>query len=278
VLHRFFIKWVKGLDCYCGSGLLSKDCCERFSPEVVEVDFNLSKEKRAMNLLLRAFESSGEQRYQLAKKAVEYNPSLTEAYLILGEGSASIEEGLIVYEKALELAIDDIGGVAFLEANKYRFGELENYVPYLQAKLFVGFYSHLTQRFSTAIQHLEELLDLVKVNFLPLLLPLFPAYIEVGQLEKAKELLERFPTDSTHRVFNELLLELSENGASLQARRLMKIAEKTNTHVVKYLKGKKVLIYDHLPDEYEFGGDEEAIAYLSSTFNTWKRIGGLDIW
>jgi hypothetical protein len=59
---------------------------------------------------------------------------------------------------------------------------------------------------------------------------------------------------------------------------LQRIAEKTNSHVIKYLKGKKVLVYYHLPDDYELGGDEEAIAYLSSTFNTWKRIGGLEIW
>lgn len=264
--------------CFCGSGLLGKECCESLPSEIIVVDFHLSKDKRALNLLLKAYDSSEEQRYQLAKKAVEYDPKLTQGYLILGEGSATIDDGLIMYEKALELAIEDIGGADFLEDNKYRLGELENMEPYLQAKMFVGFYSHLTQRFSAAIQHLEELLDIINIDYLPLLLPLFPAYIEDGQVEKARNLLEKFPLDSTHRIFNELMLEISENGISFQARRLMRIAEKTNSHVVKYLKGKKVLIYDHLPDEYELGGDEEAIAYLSSTFNTWKKIGGLEIW
>ncbi|MDQ0162820.1 hypothetical protein [Aeribacillus alveayuensis] len=97
---------------------------------------------------------------------------------------------------------------------------------------------------------------------------LFNAYVEMDDLKKAKQLLDRYPDDfSIHFVYNRLLLELLENGPTKKAEKLLKEAKKRNPHVIKYLYDGR-WVDSSIP--YFTPGDEtEAIVYVQDSGHLW---------
>ncbi len=125
-----------------------------------------------------------------------------------------------------------------------------------------------------SIQQAEEILELNPNDNQGVRYTLFPTYMEEGLVEKAEELLNRYDEGGAHNAYNLLLIEITKNGFTPKATKLLKDAKKENKYVPALLTGKKRLP-KQLPDYYGFGDENEAVIYADAHLHLWKKIKGL---
>ncbi|MCL6570368.1 MAG: SEC-C domain-containing protein [Bacillus sp. (in: Bacteria)] len=233
-------------------------------------------EERARNLIYDAMQAEGKQRFRLAEEALSLNPNCVDAYVILAEKTKSLEEAILLYEKGIEVGERELGKAFFTENKGYFWGLIETR-PFMRAKLhYAEALSQLEKR-NEALQQYEELLALNPMDNQGVRYSLFVAYLDSDKYKKARTLLEQYEEASAQAAYNELLLEISENGFTAQASRLLKKAKKMNKHVNSYLTGKKRLPA-YPPDYYSMGDEDEAIIYADMHLHLWGKIAGLKEW
>ncbi|MFD1739520.1 SEC-C metal-binding domain-containing protein [Bacillus salitolerans] len=236
-----------------------------------------SDEDLAQGLIYEAFESTGATRYRLAKQALELYPYLPDAYIILAEKEKTVQKKLELYEKAMQIGYDRLGGEKYVQKQKGHFWGLIETRPYMRAKLHVANTLVQLKRTGEAISHYEELLQLNEMDNQGVRYLLFPAYIEAEEYDKANQLLQQFGEHSTHSTYNQLLLELILKGKTKKAEKLLKEAKKANPYVSNYLSGKRKLPKRE-PDYYSFGDENEAIIYVSGHLHLWNRYSRKEFW
>jgi uncharacterized protein YecA (UPF0149 family) len=233
-------------------------------------------EERARNLIYDAMQAEGKQRFRLAEEALALNPNCVDAYVILAEKTKSLEEAILLYEKGIQAGERDLGKAFFTENKGYFWGLIETR-PFMRAKLHYAEALSLLEKRNEAMLQYEELLELNPMDNQGVRYSLFVAYLDSDKYKKAHSLLEQYEEASAQAAFNELLLELAENGFTAQAHMLLKKAKKTNKYVLAYLTGKKRLPA-YPPDYYSMGDEDEAIVYADMHLHLWGKIDGLKEW
>ncbi|MCM2536059.1 SEC-C metal-binding domain-containing protein [Neobacillus pocheonensis] len=234
------------------------------------------KKERAMELVYDAFEEEGKQRYKLAKEALELNPNCADAYVILAEGVASLEEALGLYEKGMKAGEKELGK-AFFKENKGHFWGLIETRPFMRAKLHYAEALYQLGKINEAAKQYEEILELNPNDNQGARYSLFIAYLDKGNLRNAHKLLEQYEEGTAQGLYNKLLLELLEHGFTTKATELLKEAKNQNKHVMAFLTGKKRLP-KLAPDYYGFGDENEAIIYADMHLQLWEKMMGLQEW
>lgn len=229
-----------------------------------------SDEDEAQDLLYEAFESRGAKRYRLAEQSIDIYP-LADAYTILAEKEKTLEKQLAMYQKALELGIEELGGEQALKENKGHFWGLIETRPYMRAKSLIAQTLVESGDVNAAIGHYEDLLDLNENDNQGVRYFLFPLYVALGKVNEAKQLLEEYDEGTSTHLYNELLLELMEKGNTAKADKLMKNAQKANPHIMKFLTGKKK-VPKKQPDHYSPGAETEAITYAQIHKHLWDKV------
>ncbi len=233
-------------------------------------------EERAQDLIFDALQSNGRQRYIFAEEALQLNPNCVDAYVILAENEDCLEDALILYKKGMEIgekALDK----KFFEENKGYFWGLIETRPYMRAKHHYAESLYILGKMADAIREFEELLELNPMDNQGVRSSLFIAYMDAEKYGKACTLLEEYDEETTDSAYNKLLLELMENGFTVNAKKLLKEAKKANKFLPTYLTGKKHLP-NELPDFYGFGDEDEAISYAGMHLHLWEKIEGLAEW
>jgi uncharacterized protein YecA (UPF0149 family) len=233
-------------------------------------------EERSQELIFEALHEEGPKRYQLAQQALGMNPYCTDAYIILAEDADFLDEAALLFRRGMEVGEQALGK-EFFEENKGHFWGLIETRPYMRAKAHYAEALYLLEDVGGAIQQFEELLELNPMDNQGVRDSLFVAYLDKGELAKARELMEKYDEDTTQTAFNKLLLELLENGFTVKAKALLKAAKQMNKYVIPYLVGKKRLP-DEAPDYYGFGDENEAIVYTGGHLHLWKKVKGLKEW
>lgn len=236
----------------------------------------VSDREKAQNLIYDAFEIQGPRRYQLAREALKLNPSHPDGYNILAEEAGSLDEAIALYKQGMELGKQDLGE-SFFKENKGHFWGLLETRSYMRAKLNYAQASYELGQLQEAIRHFEELLELNPNDHQGVRYSLFIAYVDNNELAKAKKLLVQYDEGTAHGSYNNLLLELLENGFTPLAGKLLKDAQKSNKFVNDYITGKKKLP-GYSPDSYSFGSKEEAIIYVQEHLHIWRKIPGISEW
>lgn len=235
-----------------------------------------SKQAEAQDLIYEAYNTHGKKRYDLAKKVLELNPNNADAYNILAEQVESFELAMSLYKKGMEAGEKDLGK-AFFKKNKGHFWGLIETRPYMRAKANYAAEVHKLGFGWVAIKHYEELLTLNPNDNQGVRYSLFITYVETEQVPKAKELLKKYPEGSAQGTYNELLIELLENGFTAKAAKLKKTAVEANKYVIGYLTG-KTKIPKRIPETYSWGDKNEAIIYADQHIHLWGEIPGLREW
>jgi len=228
----------------------------------------LSNKEKAQELLYDAYESTGNKRIELAKKALKLYPNSPDAYNILAELELNEvkEEKLLL--KAIEVGEKELGK-KFIEENKGYFWGIVSTRPYMRAKYNYAVFLHETDRLEEAIHQYEELLQLNPNDNQGVRYELFIAYVEQGLLKKAEALLKKFDeTMTANGTYNLVLIEFLLNGATKKAKQLLQKAKQQNPFVPDYLLGKKSIPM-FLPKHYQLGSEEEAIIYADNHWNLW---------
>lgn len=229
-----------------------------------------SDEDEAQDLLYEAFESRGAKRYLLAEQSIDIYP-LADAYTILAEKEKTPKKKLAMYQKALKLGIEELGGEQALTENRGHFWGLIETRPYMRAKILIAQTLVESGDINEAIVHYEDLLDLNENDNQGVRYLLFPLYVALGEVNKAKQLLEEYDEGTSTHLYNELLLELMEKGNTTRADKLMKKAQKANPHIMKFLTGKKK-VPEKQPEYYSPGDETEAITYAQVHQHLWENM------
>ena len=96
--------------------------------------------------------------------------------------------------------------------------------------------------------------------------------------DELEKLLAQFPNEgSATWAYTEALLTFRRLGDTVETRRLLKAAGKTNKHVPAYLLGDK-FPPDRQPDYYSPGDETEALNYVGSFLAAWKSTPGAVAW
>jgi tetratricopeptide (TPR) repeat protein len=235
-----------------------------------------TNKERAQQLVYDAMEAQGPKRYKLAEEAIKLDPNCVDAYVILIENSKSLQEALLLSEKAMKIGEKELGKAFFVE-NKGHFWGLFETRPYMRAKAQYADALYQLGKVTEAIQQYEEILVLNPNDNLGARYMLFALYLDKGELSKAEKLLNNYEEETAHGLYNKLLLELFKNGFNTKAAKLLKEAKQQNPSVIPFLTGKKRLP-KHMPDYHGWGDEDEAVIYLEEHLHLWKKIDGLQEW
>jgi SEC-C motif len=235
-----------------------------------------TNKERARQLVYDAMEVQGPTRYKLAEEAIKLDSNCVDAYVILIENSTSLQEALMLSEKAMKIGEKELGKAFFVE-NKGHFWGLFETRPYMRAKAQYADVLSQLGKITEAIQQYEEILVLNSNDNLGARYLLFALYLDKRELSKAEKLLNQYEEETAHGLYNKLLLEVLKNGFSTKAVKILKAAKKQNRYVIPYLTGKNRLP-KHMPEYHGWGDENEAVIYVDVHLHLWNKIEGLQEW
>jgi len=234
--------------------------------------------EEAQDLMYQAWEASGRQRVELARKALTISPDCADAYVLLAEETArSAEEALKLYAKGVEAGERALGPEAFEEDVGHFWGILETR-PYMRARLGLAQCLWVLGEKEAAIQHFRDMLRLNPGDNQGVRYILAACLLELGRDTELEALLKQYKDDvAADWLYTWALLSFRRRGDSREARKRLQEARQWNAHVPDYLLGRKRLPRQ-LPDYITFGGETEAISYVASFGESWLRTPGALEW
>jgi tetratricopeptide (TPR) repeat protein len=213
----------------------------------------------------------------LAKKALTISADCADAYNLLAEETAKVDEAIDLYRKGVEAGERALGKKAFKEDVGHFWGLLETR-PYMRARAGLAQGLWEAGRREEAVEHYWELLRLNPNDNQGIRDILMPCLIELGRDEDAEKLYKKFKGDCMAVwKYSRVLLDLLKHGESPEAEKSLKIALGGNHHVPAYLLGRKKMPRS-LPPYYGLGDDNEAVLYVHGNRAAWKALPGALKW
>ena len=238
---------------------------------------NLTPSAQAQSMMYRAFgELDEKRRVQMAHDALAIDPDCADAFVLLAELTSSRKKRLELYEKGIAAGDRAIGRDAFAR-NVGRFWGVVETRPYMRARLGLAIVLWELARRDEAVQHLQELLRLNPNDNQSVRHTLSGYLLFLDQDEELARLLGKFDEDSASWAYTRALLTFRREGDTIDARRLLKTARKSNTHVPDYLLGNK-MPSGKQPNHYTRGAESEALVYIDHCLAGWKDTAGAVSW
>lgn len=233
---------------------------------------------RAQALMYQAFdEADEERRLQLAKDALATCPDCADAYVLLAEHARTRKEALALYQKGVEAGERALGPEAFRREAGHFWGILATR-PYMRARLGLAHSLWTAARRDEAVQHLQDMLRLNPGDNQGIRYTLAGFLLFLDRDDDLAGLLQQYPDeDSAAWAYTKALLAFRQQGDTIDARRLLKAAKKTNKHVPGYLIGRKAPPSGQ-PGYYSPGDENEALNYVGSFLAGWKATPGAVAW
>jgi tetratricopeptide (TPR) repeat protein len=222
-------------------------------------------------------EENREQRMALAKKALKVSPDCADAYVILAEGAATLDEALRLNAEGVAAGERALGNKAFKEYSGRFWGVLETR-PYMRARLGLAQCLWAAGRHEEAVAHYRELLRLNPDDNQGVRYLLAESLLDLNWHEELQRLLKTYGQDgSADWTYTRALLAFRQEGDTEKSRRLLRAAAKGNRHVPEYLVG-NVPMPRELPDYVGSGDEDEAVAYAADSLSAWKGTPGAITW
>jgi len=227
--------------------------------------------EKAQALAYKAMESEDEaESLELAVKAQQLDPNCIDALIIISLHKARSNQDIIdKMKKIITLAEQELGR-EYIEENKGHFQDIVETRPYMRALECLICFLREARRFKEAIAQAEEMLELDpedNQNIRDLLLGM---YLEKGDKESARELINKYPKERMVTFIWGRALERYLSGKSEEAAKLVKKANSKNPYAFDLLAGRKK--YTAKYNKYYSPGDKiEAVQCAEEMGSAWKK-------
>jgi tetratricopeptide (TPR) repeat protein len=217
--------------------------------------------EQAQELAYDAMEAMGRLKIKLARRALAVSPDCADAYVILGDASASPEEACKWYERAVDAGARAIGSERMAALQGEFWGHLETR-PYMRARLALGRALGELGREDDALDHYRELLRLNPNDNQGVRYLLLPALFEQHRDEEADRLIHDYDGDiQAMWPYAQALRAFQVEADGPRARAALDNAVRTNPHVIGYLLDPES-ISPVTPPHFALGSNQEG-AYVA---------------
>jgi len=233
---------------------------------------------KAEALMARANRTRDPQgRVELANEALAAWPDCADAYVLLAEQAPRRKEALGLYEKGVAAGERAVGAEGFRRDEGHFWLALETR-PYMRARLGLAHVLWTVGRREEAVSHLRDLLWLNPGDNQGVRYTLAGFLLFLDRDDELDQLLRQYPDEeSAAWAYTRALLAFRRQGDTIEGRRLLKVARKSNKHVPAYLLGVK-FPSDRQPRSYRPGDESEAVEYIGSFMAGWKSTPGAVAW
>jgi tetratricopeptide (TPR) repeat protein len=232
-------------------------------------EWNLSEKAQA--LAYKAMESEDpDESLELAVKAQQLDPNCIDALIIITLHKARSNQDIIDGMKRIITLAEQELGREYIEENKGRIWDIVETRPYMRALECLTCFLRETRRFKEAIAQAEEMLELDpkdNQNIRDLLLGM---YLEKGDKESARKLINKYPNERMVTFIWGRALESYLSGKPKEAAKLVKKANSKNPFVLDLLAVRKK--YTAKYNKYYSPGDKiEAVQCAEEMGSAWKK-------
>ncbi len=233
--------------------------------------------EQAQELVYQALETSGGRRVQLARRALEISSDCADAYVVLAEAARDVAEAKGLYEQGVKAGERALGPETFKHDVGHFWGIIETR-PYMRARQGLAEVQWILGERQQAIEHLTEMLRLNPNDNQGLRYILANWLLVEHQDEALGRLLKQYPDEySANWAYTRALYTFREEGAGRKAKAALQQALKVNPFVPLYLSGVKKMPR-RLPEYVGMGDENEAIAYVAESAESWLTTPGAVEW
>jgi tetratricopeptide (TPR) repeat protein len=232
---------------------------------------------RAQDLIWDAWEASGARRAALAREALALWPDCADAYVLLAQQTASLDEKRQLLELGLAAGERTLGPRTFTEEVGH-FWLIFETRPYMRARAALAAVLWRLGRCDAAVEHQRELLRLNPGDNLGLRYRQANWLLELEAYTGLDELFCVYPDDPAGGfVYTRALAAFRRRGESPEARALLARARSLNPHIPAYLAGRRSLP-SRRPEWTRFGEETEATDYAAGAGRLWGSVPGALAW
>lgn len=227
--------------------------------------------EQAQNLAYEAMDADDPfEVLELTGEALRLDPDCVDALLLMVRlKSRSVYEAIKEVKKIIALSERKFGEKYF-EENKGHFWGLVETRPYMRAKAFLVSALQKAGKTSEAIRQAEHMLELNPNDNQGIRDTLLGMYLETGNLEAARALFKKYPSEYFAVFLWGRVLERYLSGDLKEAARIYRKASKRNPYVLDYLTGRKRPTSE-LGDFYSPGDESEAILCFEELGQAWLK-------
>jgi tetratricopeptide (TPR) repeat protein len=216
------------------------------------------------------------ERVRLAREALAVSADCADAYVLLAQHAGTRKEALGLYEQGVAAGERALGPDAFRQ-QAGQFWSFHETRPYMRARAALAEALWMAGRRDEAVGHLRDMLRLNPGDNQGLRYTLVGFLLFLDRDAELADLLARYPEeDSATWAYTRALLAFRQQGDTIESRRLLKAATKSNKFVPAYLTGEKYPAEQ--PDYYTPGQESEALVYLAGSLPAWKDTAGAIPW
>lgn len=250
----------------------------RKTPDVDPLDETLDPCERAQELAYRSMETTNRARaLRCAHQALEIDPACVDALTVLACVEAEGTEARIAaLDRALNLGERALGGPAFFEENLGHFWGRVLTRPYMRTRQALADFLLRAGRVREAAAHYQSMLDLNPNDNQGVRYVLLGAYLELGELEATRRVLDQFPDDTFAATRWSRVLERWLAHDRRRAAKLLRSARLQNAHVEDALLGGHVV--KEQSDGWTPGQPSEAAVVVDCIGRAWRKQAGAMEW
>lgn len=225
---------------------------------------------RAAAKCQEAIESFGRRRIQLARQALQEDPSHVESLVLLAESTGRPERRIDAFQMAADAGRKELG--AMLEDDIGHFWGIAKTRPFMRACYGLADSLKLAGRTNEAIAQYQEMLQLNPEDNLGVRYEVIPLMITHNRDTDARALLERYPEESALWCYMKSLIEYRTHGPnSKKSQQAMRAAFAANEHVVMALQSSDA---PYSLNAYSRGSAEEAMVCIEELSEAWSESEG----
>jgi tetratricopeptide (TPR) repeat protein len=234
--------------------------------------------RTAQDIMYDAWGAEGEERIELAHKALSVSKDCADAYVLLAEEAAADEaEAIRLFEVGMQAGERALGDRMFREEAGNFWSILETR-PYMRARFGLAVFLHDRGERARAVEHFTDLLRLNPNDNQGARYELTVCLLEEQENKALEKLLDEYRDDgSAVWLYSRALLKFRQEGQGPAADACLLEAFTQNPFVPQYLLGKKRFPARAL--NYIIRGDRtEAVDYALKSSEVWQDTPGALPW
>ena len=234
--------------------------------------------EKAQDIMYDAWDAQGNERIELAYKALSVSDECADAYVLLShEAATNVTEAIRFLEDGVRAGERALGQKMFEEEAGYFWGILETR-PYMRARFDLAHLLCLGGKRAEGIIHMQDLLRLNPGDNQGVRHELAVCLLEDGDLDALGNLLDEYPDEySAVWFYSRALMKYRQEGRTPASDACLVEAFEQNRFVPLYLLGKK-RFPARSPEYMSIGDDTEAIVYALDSERVWQDTRGALMW
>jgi hypothetical protein len=229
---------------------------------------------RAEKLCSEAIATYGRRRIQLARQALQEDPTHVEANILLAESTNDIEQRILRYEAAIAVAEEHCA--EFFKDAIGHFWAIPQTRPLIRAKHGLAWSLATDGQTNAAIAQMLDILRLNENDNMAVRGEVVPMLLTQDREEEANAIMDRYEEESASWLYLKAQVSYRAGGpSSRRAQAAMAAAIKFNPHVFELLASEEPpMVVDH----YSLGSPEEAAVVIHEQIESWTECEGFVDW